>query len=334
MHETLAKIRDVIGRILPSPIFIALWIGAVLGYLYFAQIGQTYFEKRERQLSTILRGEAKADYVYALYATSSAHQFLVDNSLLPAKWSFALIDFVGIELVFVSTAWCLMQFSRSTAGPLAGLLWLGITSPLLFRHHFWHPSDFYGVALMCLVLVAAKNQRYILLAIFCLFSGAFWEKAIFVPLIYFAWEARRNGIRKAALYALPSVVATLAYFIFWRVMFPHAPRPYGFNDWNEFVSSLNLAALEWFVWVAPLGVILADTFLNRRKIDSFWLYWLMYAPLLLAVMFHFRGVLYELRSFWILQPIFAGLIATWADTVFYENSPRPLGEGSGVRAEG
>jgi hypothetical protein len=287
----------------------------VLGYLYFEQIGRPYFEKRENQLPSILRGEAKADYVYALYAITSAHKLLVDDSILSAKWSLALIDFLGIVVLFVSAAWCLMQFSPDSTGPYAGLLWLGVTTPLLFRHHFWHPSDFYGVVLMCFALVAAKNQRYLFLAAFCLLSGVFWEKAIFIPCVYFAWESQRSGIKKAMFMALPSVGATLLYFTFWRLEFPNARRPYGYEDWNQFLLSLQPALLEWLIWVGPLCVILADVLLNRRKIDRFWLYWLMYAPLLIGVMCYFRGVLIELRSFWILQPIFAGLIASWANAM-------------------
>jgi hypothetical protein len=263
-------------------------------------------------LAEILRGEGKADYLFATYALANVHNMLVDYLPLSAGRCFALIDFAGIVFLFACAAHFVSVLSPQPASRWAGLVWLAVTSPLLlFQHHFYHPSDFYATGLMFLILLAAKRGQYLRLAALCLISGMLWEKTLFVPFIYLLCEAWSIGVRKAIRRALPAMVTTLFCFGFWRVLFPDAGRVPVYDTWPDFLRSLMPATLEWFVWLAPLVLVLADVAWNRRRLDRFWLCWLLYLPLLVGVIIAVRGHVRELRSFWILQPIFVGLVVSW-----------------------
>ena len=195
--------------------------------------------------------------------------------------------------------------------------------PLLFRHHYYHPSDFYGVGIMFLILVAAKDSKYMLLAIYCLISGVLWEKALFIPLLFVIQMTYLNGIRKGVLFSLPAIITTCSYFITWRMMFPYAPRVY-ILTWEQLLYQSPSYFIRWMLWTAPIIVIVVYIVIRGKEFDWFWLLWLMYAPLLilgLILMTHFWG---ELRTFWILQPIFAGVIASWMDYRFPTDSSESI----------
>jgi hypothetical protein len=312
------------SRWLLSPVAAGIWLGVVLGYLYVQLISLPSLDPRIALLAEILRGEAKADYLYATYALANVHGLLAANLPLSASRCFALIDFAGIVFMFACAACFVTIASPRPASRWAGLVWLTVTSPLLlFQHHFYHPSDFYATGLMFLILLAAKQGQYLRLAALCFLSGMLWEKTLFVPFIYLLCEVKSCGVGKAILRALPAMVTTLFCFGFWRVWFPGAGRLPAFETWSDFSRSLVPAALDWFVWLAPLVMILANVAWHRRRLDPFWWYWLLYLPLLVGVIVAARGHLRELRSFWILQPIFVGLIVSSLDALATSAVPAP-----------
>lgn len=295
----------------------ALWMGTVLGYIYVSQISIPSSEKRLVLLDLVLKGEAKADYIFGMYSLAKVHQSLVDIFGHPS-WAFALVDFLGIVLLFQCAYYSLTRLFPHVLSWLAALVFLAVTTPLLFRMHYYHPSDFYGVSLMFLILIAVREKKYLALAILCLISGMLWEKALFVPLIFLIYVARLDGMRKALVYSLPAILTTALYFITWRVMFPHAQRVH-ILTWPQLLQRLPRDLIEWGVWTTPIVVIIVDIIIRRREFDWFWMLWLMYIPLLiggLIITTHFWG---ELRTFWILQPIFAGFIASWVDRRFPSN---------------
>ncbi len=317
--------RETTSKWLLSPAAAGLWLGVVFGYLYVRLISLPSLDQRIALLADILRGEGKADYLYATYALANVHRLLAAYLPLSASRCFALIDFAGIVFLFACAARFVTVASPQPASRWAGLVWLAVTSPLLlFQHHFYHPSDFYATGLMFLILLAAKQSQYLRLAALCLLSGLLWEKTLFVPFIYLAWESRSFGVGRATLRALPAIITTLFCFGFWRVLFPEAGRVVAYDAWSDFARSLIPAAVEWFVWLAPLALILADSVLHRRPLDRFWWYWLLYLPLLVGVIVAVRGHLRELRSFWILQPIFAGLVVNWLDALTASGVPAPV----------
>jgi hypothetical protein len=305
-----------------SPVVLGLWLGVVSGYLYVDLISQPNLENRRKLLPEILQHQAKSDYLYATYTLAQAHEFLATHTPLSDARVFALIDFVGVFLLFVCAGIFLQITFDDLASRLSGLLWLAATSPLLlFRMHFYHPSDFYATALVCLILLAARRGRFLWVAALCLIAGALWEKTLFVPFIYYFWEAGRVGVARAGLRAAPALAATLFWFAFWRITFPEQTRVHAYEDWLAFLHTLPAAAVEWLVWIGPILLVLADIVIARRRIDRFWLCWLLYVPLLLAVIIAVRGHVRELRSFWICQPILAGLIAEWVARVQSDNVP-------------
>jgi hypothetical protein len=296
-----------------SPTLPGLWLGMVFGYLYVELITLPSLDRRRAFLDRILQGDAKSDYLYATYLIAQIQRFLTDHLPLSDGRCFALIDFAGIVFLFGCAGWFLGKAYSPLSSRIGGLLWLAVTSPLLlFQHHFYHPSDFYAVGLMFLILHAARHGRYLRLAGLCLVSGLLWEKTLFVPFIYLLWELGRSTLPRAILRALPALATTLFCFGLWRWAFPNAPRVYAYGTWREFLPTLLPAALPWGVWIVPVVAILADVSVRRGKLDRFWRLWLLYLPLLLGVIVGVRGQVGELRSFWILQPIFAGLVAAWA----------------------
>ena len=126
-------------------------------------------------------------------------------------------------------------------------------------------------------------------------------------------QMKINEIKRAIKTSLPSIIATLFWYIFWRLNFPGAHREY--YTWTDFYYRLKGGLSDWIFWLAPIGVIICDTIINKRRIDSFWFYWLLYLPLLIGVITYYRGYIDELRSFWILQPIFIGLIGNWVESL-------------------
>jgi hypothetical protein len=292
-------------------------MGIVLGYTYVYQVSIPYVSKRLILIEQVLKGEAKADYVFGMYSLANVHNYLVSIMGNPL-FALSIVDFLGIILLFQCAYYFLTRLFQNQFSRIMALLYLLVTTPLLFRQHYYHPSDFYGVSLMFFILISVREKRCILLALLCLISGMLWEKALFVPLVFLIYVARDYGIRKGLLYSLPALLATLFYFITWRVMFPNVQR-FAILTWPQLLHRLPRDLFEWGVWTVPLIVILLDILINRRKIDSFWILWLFYAPLLicgLIIMTHFWG---ELRTFWILQPIFVGLVACWMENNIHWN---------------
>jgi hypothetical protein len=122
-----------------------------------------------------------------------------------------------------------------------------------------------------------------------------------------------NKIKRAIITSLPSIIAILFWYIFWRLTFPEAQREY--YTWTDFYYRFKGGLSDWILWLAPIGIILFDIIINKRRIDPFWFYWLLYLPLLFSVITYYRGYIDELRSFWILQPIFIGLIGNWVESL-------------------
>ncbi len=296
-----------------AALVVGLWIGVVLGYVYVRTVSQPNLERRIELLESVVQGQEKSDYLYATFLVARLQQLVIDGGVLTANHCLALTDFAGLVFLFVCAGWFVAELSPGLSSRLGGLLWLAVTAPLLFQHHYYHPSDFYATGLTFLILLAIRDGRFMRVAALCLLSGMLWEKALFVPLVYFLWQAGRMFIGTAAVRALPAALAVAYCFFFWRFAFPDAPRVYAYGTWSEFVPSLVPAALEWVVWIGPIAAILGDLLRRREKLDAFWWCWLLYVPLLLGVLIYVRGHLIELRSFWILQPIFVGVIVSWLD---------------------
>ena len=385
MKKTKIKIYFVLATLLVS---------VLLGNLYINNISLPTLSYRTQLVNSALKGEAKADYLYAMYSIALIHKFLTTKLSLNPLLCFVLIDFLGIVFLCLCGCWFLIRLSPNPYSWFSGLLWLLITSPLLFKKHLYHPSDFYGTGLMFLILISAKEQRHWRLGILCFLSGMFWEKTLFVPLIFFFYQIRIfekinslfslrplrplrnilifisrrarsntvgdaymrplqttseeqqgviaseqsersnlilksksqifqkseikiNGLKQAIQLTLPSIIATLFWYISWRLHFPEAQREY--YTWIDFYYRLKGGLSDWILWLTPIGIIICDIIINKRRIDPFWFYWLLYLPLLLGVITYYRGYIDELRSFWIIQPIFIGLIGNWVESVITSN---------------
>ncbi len=300
-------------------VLVTLLVAVILSELY---VSVTNVDLRMLIMNAVLKGQAKADYVYAMYSFALIHQFLVNNLGFSDQKAFILIDYLGIFFLCLSSCWFLIRLYSSAYSWYSGLLWIFITSPFLMKHPFYHPSDFYGVGLMFFILISAKEGRYWLLAILCFLSGMIWEKALFVPFIFFLYQIQKGNtdskislqkVKKAILVALPSFIATFFWYVFWRIKFPGVMRE--IHTWSEFGFQFHNALFYWLIWIAPIGIIFCDIIMNKKRIDRFWFYWLLYFPLLVGVIIYFRGRIGELRTFWILQPIFIGLIGNWIENV-------------------
>ena len=171
------------------------------------------------------------------------------------------------------------------------------------------------------MILAVYQKRQWRLSVLCLFSGLFWEKAILVPGIYFLWIWRNDSFKDATRSTLPSALSILIVFIAFRLfrLSLLEADPTALSTYKACFIRIGLktAILEWLVWVLPVCVLLVDTVVNKRKVGFFWLIWLIYVPFLIGVFLYFGGYLYELRSFWILQPIFIGYIVSWINSVYY-----------------
>jgi hypothetical protein len=215
--------------------------------------------------------------------------------------------------MFVAAALFLCDLTNSFTSQLLGIAWISATSPLMFQRHYYHPSDFYGTALMFLILMAARNVRFVLLGVLCLASGFLWEKAFFVPLIFFLCIRHQTDLKTAIVRTSPALAATVLYFLIWRWAFPAAERISPYADWGQFFNTLPDAGLQWLLWTAPIFLVLIDSLRSHDGIERLWSYWLLYVPILIGVIAVVRGHLGELRSFWILQPVFVAVLASWAD---------------------
>ena len=347
-------------------VLVTLLVSILLGNLYINRVSLPNFDQRTALVNDVLKGKTKADYLYSMYTIALVYKFLTVNLFLNPHWIFPLIDFLGIIFLCLCAYWFLIRLFHNPYSWYSGLIWLFATSPLLFKRHWYHPSDFYGTGLMFLILISAKEQKYWRMAILCFISGFLWEKVLFVPLIFFLYQIRIfgklnslssqrllrplrdiflfisrrehrdtvenaymlplsaqmniNKIKRAIITTLPSIIATLLWYIFWRVSFPGAYREY--KPWQEFLYRLEEGLSDWILWLMPIGIIIFDKFLNKRRLDSFWFYWLLYLPILIAIIVNFRGWIDELRSFWILQPIFIGLIGNWVGKILIQKSEK------------
>ncbi|MBN2788899.1 MAG: hypothetical protein JXR69_01760 [Candidatus Delongbacteria bacterium] len=294
---------------------ICVWIALLFGYYYVRFISNPNLEPRENLIPEIINGTAKIDYIYSMYIMVKCYLILKSIGI-SSSLSFALIDFAGISFLVFSAYWFLKEYTDRFSSQILAILWLLGTTPLLFKRHFYHPSDFYGVGIMFFILLTGMKEKYIKVACLCFLSGFLWEKAIFVPVILFIYYVFKNGLKNASIISLPIVIGTLIPFLTWRYLFFKSSRILAFSSWDNFFSTIPSASIEWFIWTSPIIVIFYDIIANKRNIKMYWFVWMIYLPLILSVYFIYKGILIELRSFWILQPIFMGIIVNWADVTF------------------
>jgi hypothetical protein len=287
-----------------------IWSAVLFAYVYFGQVVRPNMDERNALILKVIQGDVKADYLYAMFTVATAQHWLLLRFGHPALWH-ALIDCGGILFLFACAYRYLESEFRSSLATLVGLLWLVITMPLFFRHHYYHPTDFWGVGLMFGILSSARAERTVRLAGLLFVSGAIWEKALYVPLILFLYFATQHGWAKSLrLTALPAS-AVLFWFIAWRLAFPEAPRVL-LRTWTQFLHNLPYDAFKWTLWLGPLVIPAVGLWRNSRDGSLFWLLWLLYIPLLVLTLIILTRFWGELRTFWILQPIAISVVAAWA----------------------
>jgi hypothetical protein len=293
-----------------------VWAALICAYYYYFQVVLMHIETRVAFVNSLVAGNEKADYQYAMYFIAHLHYWLTNTFGHPLIWH-TLTDCVGILFLF----WCAYHFIRKEFGSpesyLAGLLFLIIPLPLFLVDHYYHSTDFWAVGIMFYMIRAARAENSLLLAGLLFVSGMLWEKALFVPVVYGLYMFYKKGLQAAIKATLLPVLAVSFWFVWFRVAFPLAPRVLIFSQ-EQFFRNLPYDLVTWTLWLGPLFILLSGYLRTDWKSDPFWLFLLLYIPALIITLISLTATWGELRTFWILQPIIVGFVAAF----FHDNASR------------
>ena len=287
---------------------------------HWEQIEYPHAARKAELHALVLAGEAPDPYQYKCWPIDQA----LEQLCVWTGWSldtlFRLNTFLGLlALVFAHHFWL-----RAYVGPydaLAGALLLGALAHLLFRNYFHHPYEPWGIAGTCLLLRGIERDASIwklVLGALCL--GMVWEKhALLAPLAGLLWLHRRVALPRATLRGLALLAAALALPLALRFFLgTDRPNVDGDSPWWE----QDALKILWFQ--GPYMLPFLILFLVTWRVQPAWvrILWLALPVAALAyVSQHY--ILYEVRSFWLLAPIFTATAVAWLRAARQRLAPQP-----------
>jgi hypothetical protein len=208
-----------------------------------------------------------------------------------------------VFLLFAVDVWCRAVTGNSMGGVI-GALYVAGSSFLMLHFHFYHPADFWGTGLFALLLWCVVFDRLLGAVVLGVASGFLWEKAAFAFIAYPAMHwGRRPNVWRAALLIGMACVGPQIMIRLWL-----GPRPDVLSGaaLGDLLQGWRSLALLQFAFLAPAGSVLI---LRWKQVPGCLKGLTLYLPMLYSVYIVMHGRLKEIRSFWVLTPILAAIVA-------------------------
>ena len=258
--------------------------------------------------AAVLANTAPDPYEYKMWPISQALEAVHRTTGVPLDLViYGNTALSLVLLVFLHHAW-LRTYARSTMALVGGLT-LGALASVLFLNYWHHPYEFWGVAFYCLLLVAIGRDWPLkaLLAI-ALVGGLVWEKHAVLPLLWGLYALQRGRpFGRTLLGGLLFLAATLAAPVGLRLLLgDQRDLVDGTTTWD--VQPWGRVAWTQLPYVLPFLAILL---LRWRSIPT-WVRWLwLAAPIAYLAYLSRSYILHEVRSFWLLVPVFTATLTAW-----------------------
>lgn len=295
----------------------ALWMAQA----YWEEVDLGKAEPKQQLHEQVLRNQAPNPYQYKLWLPE--HAFAAVSSWTGAPLGDVYLGNTLISLlvlVLMHYAW--LRALVDVRAAVLGVVLLAALSLCLFRIHYHHPYEFWGVALYCLLLRGIERdwpwKRILALM---LLTGLVWEKhALLAPIWGLLALLRRRAFLPSLGRGLALLISALAIPVAIRVWLDRdldLPRPDVDGDVPLAMQAWNKVFWYQGPYMAPFLLLLLVGWRQVPLVVR--VLWLMLPAMAAAyALKHYN--LHEARSFWALAPVFTAT----ACAVFAAGRARPL----------
>jgi hypothetical protein len=296
--------------------FLALYCGC-LGF----NLGRSVWyelESPERQLfiskfvDKVVHNEAYMPSQFHAYPFAHAAKAMSTGLGLDLRSAYTTVFLVGyIALLLASWFW-FNQIGYDVRGTTIGLTVIaGYAGVLMWSVALEHPSDIYGTALFALALGAASAGRIGWVMAISLAAGFIWSKHVIIGPVLFVFYGMRKEWRAAFVVAISATsLAWIGQWVYTAALGRHAIIPGGVLAPSAWMRSLPKSLIYQFAFAAPPILLAAFQWPRVPRIVRAAL--VGYPTILL--LYASQGLFwYEMRSFWIVVPVFGAEFALLAD---------------------
>lgn len=282
-------------------VFLSAAIGFTYTYAVFVQSpAVTDIEALHKR---VLENTAPSPYQYHMFVIDWIFEIVHDLFGLSLYRVVTISNFLSMIFLLVAVdLWC-RTVTGSSMGGIIGALYVVGSSFLMLHFHFYHPADFWGTGLFTLLLWCVTFDKLLGAFVLGVVSGFLWEKAAFAFIAYPAMHWGKRSIWRSALLIGIACVGPQVLIRLWL-----GPRPdvLAGAGWGELLQSWRVSVLLQFAFLAPAGSVLI---LRWKQIPRHLKVLTLYLPMLYGVYIAMHGRLKEIRSFWVLMPILAAIVA-------------------------
>lgn len=287
-----------------------LWFGLalLLTHLWSQCEFTVRHDHRMRLHHMVLAGQAGTPYQQHMFVLAAMAQSATDRLGLPLELVFLVQQGAGY-LALLALAWLwLEELGLTIAGRLLGLVTVAFYAAALLHCSADHPADAYAACAMIASLIEARRGSTAGVVITCAVGGFVSAKHVLVAPALGFWAyttARPDRWRLAFVAAGAAMVGPLV----WAAVFGFPAQP-GVQSLAVWVSWIPRSLVHHFAFcAAPLSTLA----LRFKRVDPLVRSAVLIYPIQIALYASHQMYTAELRSFWPVVPVFAALLASWAD---------------------
>lgn len=271
-------------------------------------IDEPHMAEKLQLHADVLANRAPDPYEYKLWPITQALEGVHRATGLPLDLVYYGNTILSLLLlVLLHHAW-LRTFAPPTIALVGGFA-LGALGLILFLNYWHHPYEFWGVALYCLLLLGiARDASLWILVPVALVTGLVWEKHAVLPFLWGLYALQRGRpFLRTLLQGLLFLAASLAIPVAVRLLLG--------DDRAHIDGGTTFDVQPWgrVLWVqAPYVFPFLAILVFRWRVMPMWVRWLWLAvPLAFAAYVSQGFLLHEVRSFWLLAPVFTATLVAW-----------------------
>jgi hypothetical protein len=274
-------------------------------------------ESPERQLfisefvDKVVHNEAYMPVQFHAYPFANAAKAMSTWLGIDLRAAYTTVFLVGyIALLLASWFW-FNQLGYDARGTTIGLTVIACYGgALMWSVALEHPSDLYGTALFVLALAAASAGRIRWVLAISLAAGFIWAKHVIIGPVLFVFYVMRKEWREAFVVAISATaLAWIGQSVYTAALGRHVLKPGAALVLSAWLRSLPKALVYHIAFAAPPMVLAAFQWPQVPRIVRAAL---VAYPMILLVYALQIFPWYEMRSFWIVVPVFGAVFALLA----------------------
>jgi hypothetical protein len=268
--------------------------------------GGPKLQKRLELHDEVLANRAITPYQQHMFVISHVAQWMHDHLGMKMAVAFEIIHGLSYLFVLLATWFLLSSQDFSPRGVRTGLLAVVAYAGILLQYSAVQPADGFAAGLFAINLaVAASNWSGSTVAVAAL-AGFFSLKHVLIgPVlaIHYALQQRWQMLLIAGTACAAATVGPICY----HLVLGSRPNE-GVVPVAEWLYVLAKATIYHFAFAAAPLVCLWQ---QRFRVGSILLAGVAFYPMLIGAYLLQLKFIYELRSFWMVVPVFAALLAGW-----------------------